>query len=75
MLPQSSGSKDKPLALLATCFLLVSCLAYSPILNTYASETSLEFQWTTSRYIPKDWTLHINRCEDLKSYTLFPDVI
>jgi hypothetical protein len=32
------------------------------------SETSVDFQRTTRRYIPEDGTLHNHRCENLKSY-------
>jgi hypothetical protein len=32
------------------------------------SETEVEFQWTTRRYIPEDSTLPNHRCENLKSY-------
>jgi hypothetical protein len=42
-------------------FTLVSCLAYSSTLKMEAkcsSETSVEFQRTTRRYIPEDNTLH-----------------
>jgi hypothetical protein len=35
-----------------------------------SSETSVDIQWTTRRYIPEDCTLHNNRCENLKSYTI-----
>jgi hypothetical protein len=38
-------------------FNLVSCLAYSLMLKMeaiYSSETSVNFQWTTRRYIPED---------------------
>jgi hypothetical protein len=31
-------------------------------------ETSVDFQWTTLRYIAEDITLHNHRCENLKSY-------
>jgi hypothetical protein len=56
----------------ATCFMLVSCLAYSSTLKmevTCSSETLAGFQWTTQHYIPQDRTLHKNCCETLKSYT------
>jgi hypothetical protein len=46
--------------LLATCFTLISCLAYSLTLKKEAicvSETLLDFQWTTRRYIPEHRTL------------------
>jgi hypothetical protein len=33
-----------------------------------SSETSVNFQRTTRRYIPENGTLHIHRCENLKSY-------
>jgi hypothetical protein len=48
-------------ALLATCFMLASCLAYSSILKMEvicSSETSVAFQWTARRYIPEDRSLH-----------------
>jgi hypothetical protein len=34
----------------------------------YSSETSVDFQRTTRRYIPEDSTLYNHRCEHLKSY-------
>jgi hypothetical protein len=51
--------------------MLVSCVAYSPTLKmevTYSSETSLDFQWITWRYISEERNLHNHRCEKLKSY-------
>jgi hypothetical protein len=36
--------------------------------TTSSSETSVEFQRTTRRYIPEGSTLHKHRCENLKSY-------
>jgi hypothetical protein len=33
-----------------------------------SSETSVDFQRVTRRYIPEDSTLHNHRCENLKSY-------
>jgi hypothetical protein len=59
------------MALLAACFMLVSCLAYSSALKleaTWFSETLVEFQRTTCRYIPEDRILHSHGCENLKSY-------
>jgi hypothetical protein len=56
----SSGSKSKPSkkpALLASCFTLFSCLAYSLTLKVeviWSSETSDDFQWTAWHYTPKD---------------------
>jgi hypothetical protein len=41
---------------LATCFMLVSCLAYSLTLKmeaAYSSENSVDFQRTTRRYFPE----------------------
>jgi hypothetical protein len=35
---------------------------------TCSSETAIDFQRTTRRYIPEDKTLHNHRCENLKSY-------
>jgi hypothetical protein len=37
----------------------------------YSSETSVDFERNTQRYIPEDSTLHNHRCEDLKSYIVF----
>jgi hypothetical protein len=34
-----------------------------------SSETSVDTQRTTRRYIPEDDTLHNHRCENLESYT------
>jgi hypothetical protein len=54
-------------------FTLVSCSTYSSILNMEAicsSETSVDFQWTTRRYIPEDRTLHNHRFENLKLYKI-----
>jgi hypothetical protein len=72
-----SVSKNKPSKkpnLLATCFTLISCLAYSPILKmetAYSSETSVDFQQNTRRYIPEDIILLNHSCENLKSYKKF----
>jgi hypothetical protein len=46
-------------ACLPSAFSLVSCSAYFPTLKMEAicsSETSVDFQWTTRRYIPEDST-------------------
>jgi hypothetical protein len=56
---------------LPTAFMLVSCLAYSSALKMEeicSSEMSVDFQWTTRCYIPKDNTLHNHRCQNLKFY-------
>jgi hypothetical protein len=58
-------------ALLTTCFMLVSCLAYSLALKMEAicsSETSVNFQRTARCYIPEDRTLNNLRFENLISY-------
>jgi hypothetical protein len=55
----------------ATCFMLVSCLAYFSTFNMEATcnpETSVNFQRTMRRYIPEARTLRYRRCENLKSY-------
>jgi hypothetical protein len=46
-------------------------LVYSSILNMEEisfSETFVDFQRVTRRYIPEDSTIHNRRCENLKSY-------
>jgi hypothetical protein len=51
--------------------MLVSFLAYFSSLEmkaTYSSGTSVDFQRTARRYIPKDRTLHNRSCDNLKSY-------
>jgi hypothetical protein len=59
--------------MLATCFILVSCLAYSSTLKmeaTYPSETLIDSQRITWHYIPEDATqlLHCGgtRCRHLQ---------
>jgi hypothetical protein len=47
-------------SLLVTLFKLVSCLSYLSTLKieaTYSSETAVDFQRTTWRYIPEDRTV------------------
>jgi hypothetical protein len=56
--------------LLATCFKLVSCFAYSSALKREAacsSEMSVDFRRTTRHYIPEDRALRNHRCENFKS--------
>jgi hypothetical protein len=51
--------------------MIVSCSAYFYTLKMEticSSETSVDFERTTRRYIPDDSTLHNHRCENLKSY-------
>jgi hypothetical protein len=50
---------------IATCFMLVSGLPYSSTLKmeaTYSSETTVDFEQTTRRYIPDDVTLQDTDC-------------
>jgi hypothetical protein len=72
VLSPSSESNDKPnrqpvrnnkkaRALLVACFMLVSCLAYSSTLKmevTCSSESSVDFQRITWRYIAEHRILH-----------------
>jgi hypothetical protein len=37
--------------------------------ETLSSETSVDFQLSTRRYIPEDLTLHNQPCENLNLYT------
>jgi hypothetical protein len=63
-----NSSVKERYVLLATRFILVSCLAYSYTLKmeaTHSSETSVDFQRTTLCYTPKDITLH----KEKSSYT------
>jgi hypothetical protein len=55
---------------IAAYVMLDSCSAYSWTLKieaTCSSETFVDFQQTTRRYIPEDKTLHNHRCENLNS--------
>jgi hypothetical protein len=57
----------------AIFFTLYSCLIYCSTLKMEAicsSETSVDFQLTTRRYIPDDIALLDHCCENLKSYNL-----
>jgi hypothetical protein len=61
-------------ALLATCFRLVSCLAYSSTLKmdaTCSSKTSVDFQRTTRCYISENKTLHKGHCSLIMSLLTF----
>jgi hypothetical protein len=61
-------------ALLATCFDLVSCLAYSFTMKMEAtcfSRTSVDFQWTRQHDFSEDRILHNHCCGNLKSHTVF----
>jgi hypothetical protein len=31
----------------------------------YSTETSVDFQWTTQRYVPEERTLHVELVDDL----------
>jgi hypothetical protein len=55
----------------AACFMLDSCLAYSSTLKmkeTCSSETSVDFQQTTRRYIPEDRTLQYSSWVEVSNY-------
>jgi hypothetical protein len=68
-----SRGKSHPEALLASCFMLVSCFAYSStwkMEKTCSSETSVDLQQIMWCYIPEDRTLHNNCYEIFKSYLL-----
>jgi hypothetical protein len=54
-----SGSKN--MLCIATCLTLM-------LEATCSSETSVDFQRTTRRYIPEDRTLHKPRCKNLRCY-------
>jgi hypothetical protein len=67
---QTRNQSEINVALLATCFSLVSCFTYFSTLKTKAicsSETFVDFQRITRCYIPEDRTLHNHRCENQKS--------
>jgi hypothetical protein len=49
---------------------LVSCSAYSSMEAICSSETTVDFQRTTERYIAEDSTTDSHHCEDLRSYTV-----
>jgi hypothetical protein len=60
-------------ALLATCLMLVSCVAYSSTLKmevTCCFKTLADFQQTTQQYIPENRNLRNHCCENLKYYSL-----
>jgi hypothetical protein len=66
----SSGRLIASRALLAACFMPVSCVAYSLTLKMeaiYFSEMVVDFHYTTQHYIPEDRTFHSHCCENLKS--------
>jgi hypothetical protein len=54
---------------LPPAFTTVSCSAYSiqKMEEIISSETSVDCQRTTRRYIPEESTLHNHRCEEFKS--------
>jgi hypothetical protein len=74
MWPPSWGSKGEPSTketLLATFFILDSCLNFFSILKIEAicsSETSIALQRNTWRYIPQKTAPHKHRSENLKPY-------
>jgi hypothetical protein len=55
-----SHAGNKHEALLATCFMLVSCLAYSSSMMmevTFSSDTIVDFQQTMQHYATEDKTV------------------
>jgi hypothetical protein len=55
--PNNKPSKKQRELLFANCLMLVSCLAYSSapkMKATYFSETSIDFERITRRYITED---------------------
>jgi hypothetical protein len=56
--------------LIATCLLAERISSALKMEAICSSETSVDTQRTTRRYIPEDGTLHNHRCENLKSYNL-----
>jgi hypothetical protein len=66
---KSTDVSEECLALLATSSTLVSFLAFSSNMKMVicSTETLVDFQQTTWRYIPEDKTLHNNHCENPKS--------
>jgi hypothetical protein len=74
IMPPSSGLKtksSKKLALLAACFVLISCLAYSLTVKievTCYSKMLVDFQWTVEHYIPEDKILHNDWYEYFNPY-------
>jgi hypothetical protein len=64
-------SFGKPIAMLGTYLMPVSCLAYPSAMKiegTCSSEMSVEFQQATWHCIPEDRTFHRQCCENLTSY-------
>jgi hypothetical protein len=55
-----------------SCFITFSFLAFSSRLKMKAcsSETAVDFQRTTRRYIPEGRILHNYRCENIRSYKI-----
>jgi hypothetical protein len=67
---QTQASRRR-IVLLATSFMLLSCLVYYFTLKmkaTCSCEMSVDFQ---RRYIPEDRTLHNHLCDNFKSYILY----
>jgi hypothetical protein len=52
--------------LLASCFMLVSCLTYSSVLKMEAT-FSQNAGWLSLDCAAEDWTLHNHHCENLES--------
>jgi hypothetical protein len=74
-LPDNEESHLLPCSSLKVMF--VSCLAYFSTQKmevTCSTETSIDFQRTTGRYITEDRTLHNHRCDNFISSRMMIDV-
>jgi hypothetical protein len=68
---ENETSKKPAWKLMESRVTLVSLLAYSSTRKMeviFFSETSIDFHWTTRRYISENRALHYRGCEPLKSY-------
>jgi hypothetical protein len=69
-IPRKLGRHFGGKALDSTRFILVSCLVHFSTLKMEAKisyGTSVDFQWTTQRYVPEDRTHYNSSCDNLKS--------
>jgi hypothetical protein len=71
---ESKNIKRSPSMFPASRWCLTWLIPRPEGIRTCSSETSVQFQLTTRRYIPGDRTLRDHRCENLKSYILFISV-
>jgi hypothetical protein len=69
--PLPSHSKAQHFLLPASCWFRVWFTLcpwrYKRYIPIYSSETSVDFHWTTGRYIPEDRAFHSHRCESLNT--------